>query len=137
MQGVAIRIRQEVTAELVRLAQLEPAHECCGLLGGSGGVIARIFRATNVDDNLATAYEIAPQELFSLVRKIRGVGLELMGIYHSHPNGKNEPSPRDIELAYYPDTAYLIVSPQPNAARPVRAFSIRDGRATELDIEIV
>ncbi|HEV3481289.1 MAG TPA: M67 family metallopeptidase [Candidatus Acidoferrales bacterium] len=137
MQGVAIRVRQGLIPELVRLAQLEPAHECCGLLGGSGGVIARIFRATNVAGNLATAYEMAPQELFSLVREIRVASLELMGIYHSHPNGKNEPSPRDIELAYYPDTAYLIVSPQPNAARPVRAFSIRDRRSTELDIEIV
>ena len=100
-------------------------------------MIARIFRATNVAGNLATTYEIAPQELFSLVREIRAAGLELMGIYHSHPNGKNEPSPRDIELAYYPDTAYIIVSPRADAAQPVRAFSIRDGRATELDIETV
>jgi proteasome lid subunit RPN8/RPN11 len=137
VQGAAIRIRKGLIPELVRLAQLEQAHECCGLLGGSRGVIARIFRATNVASKLATTYEIAPRELFSLVREIRATGLELMGIYHSHPNGKNEPSPRDIELAYYPDTAYLIVSPQPNAARLVRAFSIRDGRATELDIETV
>ena len=100
-------------------------------------MIARIFPATNVAGNLATTYEMAPQELFSLVREIRAAGLELMGIYHSHPNGKNEPSPRDIELAYYPDTAYLIVSPQPNAAQPVRAFAIRNGRAAELDIETV
>lgn len=137
MQDGAIRVRRELISELVRLARLDPARECCGLLAGSKGAIARIFRATNVASHPATAYEIAPQELFSLMREIRAAGLELMGIYHSHPNGKNEPSPRDIELAYYPDTAYLIVSPQPNAARPVRAFSIRDGRATELDIEIV
>jgi proteasome lid subunit RPN8/RPN11 len=100
-------------------------------------VIARIFRATNVAGSVATTYEIAPQELFSLVREIRAAGLELMGIYHSHPNGKNEPSPRDIELAYYPDTAYVIASPRADTAQPVRAFSIRDGRATELDIESV
>jgi len=72
-----------------------------------------------------------------LMRQVRAATLELMGIYHSHPNGKNEPSPRDIELAYYPDTGYLIVSPQPDAPKPVRAFSIRDGGATEVDIEIV
>jgi proteasome lid subunit RPN8/RPN11 len=119
----------------VRLALVKPAHECCGLLAGSNGVIARVYRATNAANNLATAYEIAPQELFSLVREIRAAGLELMGIYHSHPNGKNQPSPRDIEVAYYPDTAYIIISPQAGAAQPVRAFSIRDGRANELDIE--
>ena len=45
------------------------------------------------------------------MREIRAAKLELLGIYHSHPNGKNEPSARDIELAYYPDTAYFILSP--------------------------
>jgi len=136
VQGGAVRVRRELIPELVRLAQLEPAHECCGLLAGSRGAITRIFRATNVAGNPATAYEIAPQELFSLIREVRADDLELMGIYHSHPNGKNEPSPRDIELAYYPDTAYVIISPEVGAARPVRVFAIRHGRATELDIEI-
>ncbi len=61
----------------------------------------------------------------------------MMGIYHSHPNGKNEPSSRDIELAYFPDVAYFIVSPQPHNERPVRAFSIRANGFTELPIEVV
>ena len=137
MRGGTIRVRREIISELVRLTQLDPARECCGLLAGSRGTIARIFRATNVASNPATTYEIGPQELFSTMKEIRAAALELVGIYHSHPNGKNEPSPRDIELAYYPDTAYVIISPQPDAARPVRAFSICDGGATELDIEIV
>lgn len=136
MQGGAIRVPRGLISELVRLAQLDPARECCGLLAGSSGAIARIFPATNVASNPATAYEIAPQELFSLMREVRAATLELMGIFHSHPNGKNEPSPRDIDLAYYPDTAYVIISPEVGAAQPVRAFSIRDGCATGLDIEI-
>jgi proteasome lid subunit RPN8/RPN11 len=136
VQGGAIRVRRELISELVRLAQLKPARECCGLLAGGGGVITHVLPGTNAAANPATGYEIAPQELFSLMREVRAAALELMGIYHSHPNGKNEPSPRDIELAYYPDTAYVIISPEAGAARPVRAFSIRDGRATALDIEI-
>jgi proteasome lid subunit RPN8/RPN11 len=97
----------------------------------------RIFPATNVAANPATSYEIAPEELFRLTREIRAASLELLGIYHSHPNGKNEPSPRDIERAHYPDAAYFIVSPLPDAPQPVRAFSIRDGRVTELEIQVV
>ncbi len=112
-------------------------NECCGLLAGQGGVITNMLPADNVASDPTKNYEIPSDELFRMMREIRADGLELMGIYHSHPNGENEPSPRDIELAYYPDTAYVIISPQPDAARPVRAFSIRDGRATELDIEIV
>jgi proteasome lid subunit RPN8/RPN11 len=135
VQNGAIRIPRDLVSALVRLAQLEPMRECCGLLAGQAGVIARICRAANASSNPATAYEIAPQELFSLVREIRAAGLELMGIYHSHPNGKNEPSPRDIELAHYPGTAYVIISPLAGAPQPVRAFSIHHGRATELHVE--
>ena len=71
------------------------------------------------------------------MREIRGAGLELLGIYHSHPRGENVPSARDIERAYYPDAAYVIVLPRVDAPKPIRAFSIRDGRANELDIHIV
>ena len=126
---------RQIHTAMVEHARAELPNECCGLLAGPPGSIARIYRATNAASNPATSYEIAPQELFSLMREIRAAGLGLTGIYHSHPNGKNEPSPRDIEFAYYPDTAYVIISPLAGAPRPVRAFSIREGRATELRVE--
>ena len=84
----------------------------------------------------ASAYEIAPLELFSLFRRMREQSLDHLGIYHSHPRGENVPSRRDIEAAYYPDTAYFIISPRQDAARPVRAFEIRDGQVRELEIHI-
>jgi len=114
----------------------DSARECCGLLAGREGLITHVFPAVNVASNPATTYEIAPQETFRRIREIRAAGLELLGIYHSHPNGKNEPSPRDIKSAYYPDAAYFIISPLAAVARPVRAFSIRDGRVRELEIQV-
>ena len=70
------------------------------------------------------------------MRDIRAAGLELLGIYHSHPNSDNLPSLRDIERAYYPDAAYFIISPRADAPQPIRAYSIREGRWAELEIEI-
>jgi len=130
-------MRAKLAAELLAQARQKPVQECCGLLAGRDGAITRVFAATNAASDPRTSYEIAPEELFRLMREIRGAGLALMGIYHSHPNGENEPSPRDIERAYYPDAAYLILSPHENAMRPVRAFSIRDERAVEVEIRIV
>jgi proteasome lid subunit RPN8/RPN11 len=118
-------------------AQGEPDHERCGLLAGSEGVISRVLHAHNISGDPATQYEIAPTELFQLMREIRGAGLQLLGIYHSHPHGANEPSRTDIARAYYPDAAYFIISPQPHEERPVRAFSIRDGSVAELEISAV
>lgn len=71
------------------------------------------------------------------MREIGKVGLELLGIYHSHPNSDNQPSARDIERAYYPDAVYLILSTRENALESIRAFSIRDGKWMELRIQVV
>jgi [CysO sulfur-carrier protein]-S-L-cysteine hydrolase len=122
--------------EMLQIARSEPVMECCGLLVGVGGVITKIFPAKNALAS-PTAYEVAPQELFPLFRRMREEGLEHLGIYHSHPASENFPSPSDIELAGYPNEAYFIISLLPNAPHPVRAFSIRDGRVEELEIVIV
>lgn len=111
------------------------AQECCGLLAGRGEIITHIFPAENAHSQPATAYEIAPQKLFRVMKKIREEKLQLLGIYHSHPRGENFPSRSDMERAFYPDTPYFILSPQPDAPQPVRAFLIRDGQITELKIE--
>jgi proteasome lid subunit RPN8/RPN11 len=124
-------------SELVREAQRDAAKESCGLLAGRAGAITRILPAPNDAASPATAYEIAPEELFRLMREIRSAGLEFMGIYHSHPNGDNKPSTRDIDQAYYPDVAYFILSPREDRPKSVRAFSIRDGKAAELIVQIV
>jgi proteasome lid subunit RPN8/RPN11 len=133
----SIRISNEIVTALISQARREPAIECCGLLAGSDAAITRIFPATNAANNPATSYEIAPKEIFSRMREMRAAGIELLGIYHSHPNGKNEPSARDIELAYYSETPYFIVSPMVDAPKPVRTFSIRDGRVEELEIVLI
>ncbi len=133
----SIRLKREVFSEIERGVLWEPALESCGLLAGRDGVITQAFPAENVAGDPAKNYEIAPKEIVRLLRECRAAGLEFLGIYHSHPNGENAPSARDIELAYYSDAAYFIISPRPDAEQPVRAFSIRDGRATELEIQIV
>lgn len=130
-----VRITNQVLTHMMYHVLRVPHLECCGLLAGAEGVITRVFAATNAKDS-STEYAIAPKESFQSMRKIRAAGLEFMGIYHSHPNGDNKPSPRDIAQAYYPDVAYFILSPRKDTAKPIRAFSIRDGKTAELDIQI-
>jgi proteasome lid subunit RPN8/RPN11 len=132
-----IRLAREVAAEILNHVRSNPNEECCGLLAGRHGAIEQAFPAQNVAEHPATAYEIAPKELFRVMREIRGAALELLGIYHSHPNGDNQPSPRDVERAYYPDAAYFILSAHANAPDPIRAYSIREGHWIELTIQIV
>jgi proteasome lid subunit RPN8/RPN11 len=115
-------------------ARLNPEKECCGLLAGRDGAITAMFPAANALAS-QSAYEISPVDIFRLMREIRSAGLEMLGIYHSHPTGQNHPSKRDIESAYYPDAAYFILSPQASAINPIRAFAIRGGEVTDLAVE--
>jgi len=128
--------RAGIAEEMLQHVRRDSRIECCGLLAGRDGVIERVFPAKNILAS-ATAYEIAPQELFTLFRQMRSDGMDLMGIYHSHPSGENVPSPRDIVQAFYPASAYFILSPQEGAANPVRVFSIVEGAVQELTIEVV
>jgi [CysO sulfur-carrier protein]-S-L-cysteine hydrolase len=128
-----IQIHAQIREEMLRQARREPALECCGLLAGRGGIVTEIFPAQNARCS-ATAYEIAPQELFSLFRRMREQGLEHLGQYHSHPVTENFPSPSDIEQAGYPDLAYFIVSPREGAPNPIRAFHIHEGIVSEVEI---
>ncbi len=128
-----VRIREEILKGMLAHARREPHIECCGLLAGRDGEITTIFPATNSLSS-ATAYEIAPRELFEMFRTLRDRELEHLGQYHSHPSSDNIPSPTDIEQAGYPDRAYFIVSPRADAPKPVRAFSISSECVRELEI---
>jgi proteasome lid subunit RPN8/RPN11 len=133
----SVRISRSILNSILAESRRDPSREICGLLAGRDSAITAAFPARNAHPTPTTAYEIAPEELFRIFREIRAHSLELLGIYHSHPTGENVPSPADIERAYYPDAAFFIISPRPDAINPVRAFSIRNARAEELKVEIL
>jgi len=130
------RISRAAFDRLLAEARANPNIECCGLLAGREGITSAVLPAKNALQS-AMAYEIDPEELFALFRRMRAEALEHLGIYHSHPKGENSPSPLDLERAFYPDAAYLIISADLNASNTVRAFRIVAGRARELPLEIV
>lgn len=95
----------QVTSELFAalLAEAEAAHprECCGLLFGSGdqGRIDAQVPAANVHPQPETHFEIDPQVLIDAHRASRSGGAQLVGYYHSHPDGKPRPSATDTALS--------------------------------------
>jgi|SRR5665213_2923302 len=129
----SVCIHAKILNAILEHANRESQTECCGLLAGHDGVIDTIFPAQNAL-NSPTVYEIAPKELFQLFREMREQGLTHLGQYHSHLHAENFPSPTDIAQAGYPDQAYLIATLLADAAKPVRAFSIRDSTFRELEI---
>lgn len=73
--------------------------ECCGLLEGireSGAIrVTALYPTANLSPDPLLGFEIDPAVHFRVLRSLRGTGREVVGCYHSHPNGRAEPSPRD------------------------------------------
>jgi len=132
----SVRVKRGVLDRLLAEAQANANIECCGLLAGRDGVISSLLSAKNALES-AKAYEIAPNELFTLFRRMRDEGLEHLGIYHSHLQGDNSPSSHDIECAFYPEATYVIISPRRDAPSPIRAFRIVNGQASEVSLQAI
>ena len=118
-----VSLQRSVVETLLLEARRLPEQECCGLLAGRDGISTTVLSAPNALAS-ATAYEIAPAELFALFRRMRAERLDHLGIYHSHPQGDNAPSPRerDRRRPAIPKSPTSSSSPRMDAPRPVRAF---------------
>jgi proteasome lid subunit RPN8/RPN11 len=117
---------------LVEHARSDHPFEVCGLLAGRGGAIERHYPIPNAARSM-TYYSMDPKAMLHAFNAIEDDGLDLVAIYHSHTHTEAFPSVTDVELAFYPDATYLIVSLQ--ESRPVlRAFNIVDGRITEREL---
>jgi proteasome lid subunit RPN8/RPN11 len=68
---------------------------------------------------------------------MRHNNLNLVAIYHSHPETPARPSQSDIRLAYDPEPYYLLISLQQRDKPDVRAYRIVDGKVHEEVIETV
>lgn len=79
-------------------------------------------------------YEIDGTALYQIYLETEERGIEISGIYHSHPVSVAYPSARDVEHAGWPDAVYLICSLEDRDQPVIRAFGIADGEITEFAI---
>ena len=80
-------------------------------------------------------YTVDPDDLVRVWGLLDDADDAIVGIYHSHTKSAPYPSRTDVELATWPDAAYLIVSLRSDPAE-LAAFRIADGRIEELALEI-
>ena len=117
--------------ELIAHAKACYPREGCGLLTPT-----RFIPVTNIAPG-ATEFEMDPAELIAALRDIRNAGEQLTGIYHSHPHGPARPSKTDIEQAYYPEAAHVIVSLAELERPQVAAFRIANGETLEIELHAI
>ena len=84
-------------------------EEACGLITGKGNLARHHFSITN---GLHSPYrfQMDGSEMLNVFEWTEKHDQMLLGIYHSHPNGPENPSLTDLEEDYYPDVIKLIGS---------------------------
>ena len=113
-------------------------EEACGLLAGEvEGDTCQALRVIPMHNMLHSPvqYRMEPSEQLAAFNEIEAGGMELVGIYHSHPAGPEEPSPVDIAEAYYPEVVYLIWTRKSDAWQ-CKGYSVYDRDVCPVEILI-
>jgi proteasome lid subunit RPN8/RPN11 len=136
-----VQLPRVLADELITHAMADLPNECCGMIGGREGVATSVHPATNTEAS-PFMYVMDPREQLQLMDAIDDAGEDLLAIYHSHTRSAAFPSRTDVELAFFGQTLYVIVSLANPDAPEIRAFQLRrdqpDGSAiTEQPIEIL
>jgi proteasome lid subunit RPN8/RPN11 len=103
-------------------------NECCGVLLGkhnkeTGNHVLQIVRAGNTrTDSAHNRYHIAPQELVKIQRQARGLELDIVGFYHSHPDHPAQWSKTDFAEAHWLGCSYIITSIEKGKAALTNSF---------------
>jgi proteasome lid subunit RPN8/RPN11 len=126
------RLPAHMSAAIVDHAMRDAPRECCGIIAGRDGVPVRLYETRNIAAG-NRLYEIDPAQLIDLeFRELPAQDLELVAIYHSHPESPAYPSATDVELAFWPDAVFLICSLVDRDRPVIRGFRIRNGAIDEV-----
>ncbi len=120
-----IEIPKDIIDEILSQAYAEIPNEACGYLAGKDGRAKMRVQMTNVDSS-PEHFSFDPAEQFEAIKTARGKGLELMAVYHSHPETPARMSLEDIRLASDPKIAYVITS---LADKQTKAFHVNEEKA--------
>lgn len=109
-----LHLAAELRAELAEWVEAGYPFETCGLLIGRAEgeriEVERVVRTGNLRrERAADRYQVDPDDWLAADGAARRDGLEIVGIWHSHPDCPARPSTTDLEAAWE-SYSYLIVA---------------------------
>jgi proteasome lid subunit RPN8/RPN11 len=131
-----LKIGKEIWEKMMEHLRSGWPEEACGILGGTDSLATEVYPIKNVDENPRVRYLIEPQGQFAAFKDMRKKGLEMVAIFHSHPESPAYPSVTDVGLAYYQEAYYIIVSLKDREKPDAHAFKIIDNKIVEYPIVI-
>jgi proteasome lid subunit RPN8/RPN11 len=131
-----LKISKSIHDDIIAHAQEGFPLEVCGILGGEEERVSVVYRMANTDQS-NEHFMMDPKEQFAVVKDLRARGIEMLAIYHSHPESPARPSEEDIRLALTPNVAHVIVSLVDPAQPVLKGFRIGGGAIEPVPVEVV
>jgi proteasome lid subunit RPN8/RPN11 len=111
-------------------------NEACGVMLGQNGTVSEAIPADNQraevpatgHESARNRYLIDPLIYLMIEREADERKLQVLGIYHSHPDVAAKPSKFDLDHAW-PDFSYLIISVVKGKAVESNSWRLRDDRS--------
>jgi len=122
---------EEMIAHVDSLAPLE----ACGLLAGKNSSVEKVLTVANKFQS-KVKYAMEPVEQLRAFEWIESNGLEILGIFHSHPAGPETVSPTDVAQAYYPVVYVILSRAERVRVWRARGFWIEGGNFSEVELRV-
>jgi [CysO sulfur-carrier protein]-S-L-cysteine hydrolase len=132
-----VTLPRALADEMIAHARSELPNEACGIFGGAPDGRLHTFHPARNADASPYRYSVHADDLLRIALAIDERGDDVAAIYHSHTMSPARPSRTDMELATWPEAAYVIVSLKSDPP-DIRAWRLAEGRPPEeLPLEVV
>ncbi len=129
----SLTLKKEHLEQMIRHVEAQVPMEACGLLAGRNERVESVLRVASAAPS-PVRFRMDPAEQLRAFEWIDEHGLDLVGIFHSHPAGPAAVSPTDIAQAAYP-VVYIILS-RTGETWIARGFWIEAGQAIEVTLMV-
>lgn len=126
-------LNEALLQEMIAYVNKHAPLEACGVLAGKGIRAEKMIGVLNQAQS-RVRFVMDPYEQLRAFDWIEANGLELVGIFHSHPAGPEIASATDILEAAYA-VVHVILSGSGTQWK-ARGFWIEDGKASEVALQI-
>src|SRR3954462_4498532 len=121
-----IKVDAQAWAVMVAHAEAKFPNECCGaMIGQIDGDQKHVISAEPMENAYAGAqgarYELRPEDLMEADKRARAAGLDLIGIFHSHPDCDAYFSKTDLENSC-PWYSFVVLSIQKGEFHHANSF---------------
>jgi proteasome lid subunit RPN8/RPN11 len=130
---VALKIGAGDVGHIHEHARETYPEECSGVMVGMDTgemkVVVDVWRAQNThEDERSRRFLIDPKEYIAFEKQASERDLDILGVYHSHPDHPAEPSEYDREHAW-PGWSYVIASVGREGVKDMRSWVLKGDRS--------